>query len=111
MGTIVSFGLGAPDARVMASEFAPYFTEEDIISLDVYNAYLELMIDGMTSPPFSAATFPRPEPSPGKGVEVMERSRAKYGRDRETITKSIAKWAETRFDLGTAKAEEAKGGV
>ena len=111
VGTIVSFGLGAPDARVMASEFAPYFTEEDIISLDAYNVYLELMIDGMSSVPFSAVTFPRLEVSPGKGAEVIRRSREKYGREREKIKAAIGKWAETRFDLGMAKAEEAEGQI
>ena len=111
VGTIVSFALGAPDAKVLAEEFAPVFGEEDLISLEKYHIYLELMIDGMTSPPFSAVTLPPFEDRVGEGSRVVDRSRESYGRDRKVVERAITKWSETQFDLGMAKAEEAKGVV
>ncbi len=109
VGTIISFALGAPDAKVMAQEFAPYFTEEDIINLDAYNVYMELMVEGMSSRPFSAVTLPRPEtPEDNRSEEILGKSREKYGRPKERVAEAISKWSKTQFDLGMAKAEEAR---
>ncbi|MEN9389560.1 MAG: hypothetical protein RLY61_644, partial [Candidatus Parcubacteria bacterium] len=54
VGTIASFSLGAQDARLLETEFEPYFTHQDLISLERFQIYIKLMIDGMTSQPFSA---------------------------------------------------------
>ncbi|MEA2020402.1 MAG: type IV secretion system DNA-binding domain-containing protein [Patescibacteria group bacterium] len=109
VGTIISFALGAPDAKVLAEEFTPVFTEEDLISLEKYHVYLELMIDGMTSPPFSAVTFPlNEEYRTGNRNTIIERSREKYARGKSAVSEAIAKWNGTQFDLGMAKAEDAR---
>ena len=109
VGTIISFALGAPDARVMAQEFAPYFTEEDIINLDAYNVYMELMVEGMSSRPFSAVAGPLPDlPEDNRSEEILEKSRKNYGRSKERVVEAISKWSRTQFDLGMAKAEEAR---
>lgn len=55
-GTIVSFRLGVPDAEILAKEFYPEFSVEDLIGLPNYHIYLKLMIDGRVSKPFSAET-------------------------------------------------------
>ena len=44
--TILSFRLGVTDAEILAKEFYPEFSVEDLISLPNYNIYLKLMIDG-----------------------------------------------------------------
>ena len=59
-GTIISFRLGAKDARCIAEEFQPVFSQHDLINLPNHNIYLKLMIDGMPSQPFSATTFDAP---------------------------------------------------
>jgi len=110
VGTIISFALGSQDARVLAAEFAPVFTEEDLIGLEQYNIYLELMIDGMSSRPFSAQSLAPFEDAVGRGAEVQSRSREKYGSPKERVKRAITKWDETRFDLGMAKAGEARAG-
>ncbi len=114
VGTIASFSLGAPDARVLSSEFAPYFDEEDIISLERFHIYIKLMIDGMTSLPFSAKILlPWNEetsvaPKTGNKELVIERSRQRYGRDRAYVEEVIKRWVERPFDKGMAIAEEHK---
>jgi len=108
VGTIISFALGAPDAKVLAPEFAPVFDENDLITLDKYNIYLKLMIDGMTSRPFSAVTLPPPTERTGNAQKVVELSRQKYGRPVEEVEARIRRWTEKQFDLGLAKAEEAR---
>ena len=57
-GTIVCFRLGALDAQHMAREFAPFIDADDIINLPNHAIYVRLMIDGLPSRPFSAATLP-----------------------------------------------------
>jgi hypothetical protein len=106
VGTIVSFALGAPDAKIMEPEFEPVFDANDLINLEAYNIYVKMMIDGMTSLPFSAQTLSPPEakdPSPKQ--KVIEYSRNTYGTSREDVERRITKWFDYKFDLGKAIAE------
>jgi hypothetical protein len=41
-GTIISFRLGVPDAEILAKEFYPDFSVEDLINLPNYQIYLKL---------------------------------------------------------------------
>lgn len=54
---ILSFRLGVTD-EILAKEFYPEFSVEDLISLPNYDIYLKLMIDGQVSKPFSARRLP-----------------------------------------------------
>ena len=108
IGTIISFALGAPDAAVLAPEFEPTFEANDLITLDKYNVYVKLMIDGMTSQPFSGVTMPPPDDPTGNAKKAVELSREKYGRRAEEVEARIKRWTEKQFDLGQAKAEEAR---
>ena len=55
VGTLISFRVGARDAEILAKEFSPVFNETDLIHLPKYSMYIKLMIDGLTSEPFSAS--------------------------------------------------------
>jgi hypothetical protein len=57
VGTVISFPLGVPDAEILAREFHPEFSVDDLINLPNYQIYLKLMIDGAVSKPFSAGTI------------------------------------------------------
>lgn len=57
VGTIISFRLGMNDAELMAKEFYPVFSADDLISLPNYSVYLKLMVEGTVTSPFSAATL------------------------------------------------------
>jgi hypothetical protein len=61
VGTIVSFRIGAEDSPYMVREFAGYLEEIDLLQLPNHRAYMNLMIGGSPSKPFSAVTL-RPEP-------------------------------------------------
>lgn len=54
VGTIICFRLGNADAKVMAGEFNPIIKQDDLINLPKFHIYLNLLIDGTTSRPFSA---------------------------------------------------------
>ena len=57
VGTLITFRLGAEDARVLSQEFAPEFETEDLLNLPNHTIYLKLMINGAPSRPFSARTI------------------------------------------------------
>jgi type IV secretory pathway TraG/TraD family ATPase VirD4 len=56
--TVIAFRVGAEDAPYLVREFVERFEQIDLIQLPNYRIYLKLMIDGMPSRPFSAATLP-----------------------------------------------------
>jgi len=114
VGTIAAFSLGAPDAVALSTEFAPYFTAEDIISLERFEMYIKIMIQGMTSIPFSGRILlPWLEeeaivPKTGNKEKAIALSREKYGIDRNYVEEKTKKWIETEFDKGMAIALENK---
>ena len=57
VGSVISFRVGAEDAPYLVREFHERFGEIDLLQLPNYRIYLKLMIDGMPSTPFSAATL------------------------------------------------------
>jgi DNA helicase HerA-like ATPase len=58
VGTMVAFRTGLTDALLLEKEFFPEFRASDLVGLPNYHVYLKLMIDGVVSKPFSAATLP-----------------------------------------------------
>ncbi|MHB1456755.1 MAG: type IV secretory system conjugative DNA transfer family protein [Armatimonadota bacterium] len=85
VGTMISFRVGVPDATYLAQEFHPLFNETDLIGLPNHRIYLKLMIDGMTSQPFSASTLPPRKRDKSIKMEIIEFSRAKYGKPRHQV--------------------------
>lgn len=58
VGTLIAFRVGPRDAKILAEEFFPEFSVEDLVGLPQYQVYLRLMIDGVVSRGFSAMTVP-----------------------------------------------------
>ena len=56
-GTTISFRVGGEDAPYLVREFVEELEQIDLMQLPNYRIYLKLMIDGMPSKPFSAATL------------------------------------------------------
>jgi type IV secretory pathway TraG/TraD family ATPase VirD4 len=88
-GTIISFRVGAEDAKYLAREFHPTFSETDLVNLPNHNIYLKMMIDGHTCRPFSAVTLPPAKNSISHRNLILEASREKYGRPRKEIEQEI----------------------
>ena len=55
-GTLVAFRVGPEDAGLLAKEFQPIISVEDLLNLPNHHLYLKLMIDGSPSSVFSAVT-------------------------------------------------------
>jgi CxxC-x17-CxxC domain-containing protein len=107
VGTMIIFRVGSDDAEFLEKEFEPEFTREDIVNLPNFKIYLKLMIDGITSRPFSARTLPQMVKSGNKKVEeeVINTSRKLYCRPREDIEREINEWSG--IVLGSEEEESA----
>lgn len=96
VGTMIAFRVGATDAEVFEKEFAPVFTLEDLVNLGKYQMYLKLMIDGLSSAPFSARTLPPiPHPEVSYVQEIIAASREQFARPRTEVEKVIVDFHES----------------
>ncbi|MFH1608522.1 MAG: CxxC-x17-CxxC domain-containing protein [Patescibacteria group bacterium] len=94
VGTMIIFRCGADDAEFLEKEFDPEFTPSDIVNLPNFKIYLKLMIDGVTSRPFSAKTLPpMAKGDPKIEEEVIKSSRANYCRSKEVVEREINNWS------------------
>ncbi len=101
VGTMVTFRVGAYDAEVLEKEYAPHFLAEDIVALQKYQMYLKLMIDGVTSPPFSAAGMsPIPRPEINYTNDILASSRALYAKPRQQVEDELLEWIQKKFGSG-----------
>lgn len=111
VGTIIAYRVGSPDGLYMEKEFSPRFLPEDIINLPKYNVYLKLLIDGVTSQPFSAITLPPISKKTGSEERVIRVSRERYANPRKDIEDKILKWSgmeDVDMDKLLEEAEEKK---
>jgi len=93
VGTMVTFRVGAFDAEVLEKEFFPTFTKEDLVNLGFVQIYLKLMIDGVTSQPFSARTLPPiAEPAVSFKEDIINFSREQFAKPRAEVEKNIRDW-------------------
>jgi hypothetical protein len=106
VGTMMNFKIGAADAEYMAKEYAPLLSEQDVINVANYSAYIKLNVDNTTTRPFSMSTIWDESGKNEKAANLIkEYSRLKYGRKREFVDQEIA--ARIGIDLEN-KLEEVK---
>lgn len=97
VGTMIVFRVGAEDGEFLEKEFMPEFVGADMVNLAKYNIYMKLMIDGISSRPFSAHTLP-PPPKPERSyrAEIIQNAHTRYATPREAVEKKIAEqWLRT----------------
>jgi hypothetical protein len=89
VGSIISFRVGSEDAFFLAREFRPDISETDLMNLSNYHIYLKLMINGVTSKPFSAVTLPLPEHVISDSTEIVNESRRQHAKQRRDVEHNI----------------------
>ena len=93
VGTMIAFRVGATDAELLEKEFAPQFVIEDLVNLGFAQIYLKLMIDGLSSAPFSATTLPPiPHPDTSFVKEIIASSREQFSRPRAEVEEAVIKF-------------------
>jgi len=94
VGTMITFRVGAADAEFLEPEYEPEFEKNDLINLGFANTYIKLMIDGMSSRPFSANTLaPLARPEKMHRDKIIKVTRERYTAKRAEVEEKIAKWS------------------
>lgn len=106
VGTIVAFRIGAADAEVLEKEFAPTFTAEDLVNLTKYDTYMKLMINGVSSTPFSASGLPPVTGATENREKVIRVSRERYAKPREIVEEKIIRWSGMQVIGAEEKSDE-----
>jgi len=89
VGTMMSFKVGAEDAEYLAKEYAPILSEQDIIGIANYKAYIKLNIHNTTSRAFSMETIWDPAKNTKIADILKKYSRMKYGRKKLFVDQEI----------------------
>lgn len=107
VGTMVSFRVGVEDAEFLAKEFAPVFSDYDLVNVEAFTCNIKMLIDNTASRPFNMKpVMPKRPESKELSTMMRELSRYKYGRKRELIE---AEFAEKREMSGMEAEEGALG--
>ncbi len=108
VGTMMLFQVGAEDAEFLEKEFGPTFTSEDLVALPKYHIYIKLMIDGVTSSPFSATTLPPVGVRTNNREKVIKVSRERYATNRSAVEERILRWAGVEETFKETASQESK---
>ncbi len=110
VGTIFSFTLWYDDASVMTSQFKELVSTNDLISLPKFTAYTRLMVDGVSSDPFSMKTLPPfvSEWDIEHIEKIRKQSRQRYAMEREQLEALMNAWNKKTFSVQEKIAEKAR---
>lgn len=102
VGTQLIMRVGAADADFLAKELEPEFTPQDMVNMPNRKIYLKLMVDGVTSRPFSASTLPPVKTQFDAATEedVIKTSRKRYARPRFAVEEEINAWSNVMASMG-----------
>jgi len=109
-GTLVTFRVGGTDAETLIGEFAPVFETNDLVNLDKYHIYIKLLINGISSPAFSARTLSPVQTLSGNIDAVIKQSRDKYSNTRAAVQESILSRSNQEEEELKAEAEAFRQG-
>ena len=98
VGTKLCYRVGVSDANYLAREFAPVFSEDDLLNIEKYHVYMKTIVNNEPVPPFSMSVAKDMEAwrklkNPKVAEIIKEMSRLKYGRDARAVEEDISRRA------------------
>lgn len=99
VGTLMCFRVGVTDANYLQHEFAPTFSETDLVNVDRFHCFVKTIVDNAPMPPFSIDLTKDMQQlhsfrNPKVAEMIRQLSRLKYGRDREIVEAEISQRAK-----------------
>ncbi len=93
VGSLMIFRIGADDAEFLVKQFAPVFSQNDLMNIDNMNAHVKLLVNGQTANPFNLRIGTTSWGGGNRELaeKLKEYSRMKYGVDRQTVEDDIYK--------------------
>ncbi len=90
VGSMFVNRVGVEDAEFLAKEFAPVFTEYDLVNVEAFTFNAKILIENQASRPFNFAPIRARRPETRELADMIrELSRYTYGRKRELIEAEI----------------------
>jgi len=99
VGTVMSYRVGVTDANYLAREYAPTFSEDDLLNIERYHVYTKTIVNNEPVVPFSMDLTMDLKKidqlrNPKVAEIIREMSRLKYGRDLRLVESEIARRAK-----------------
>jgi hypothetical protein len=99
VGTIITYRVGTNDAGYLAREFAPVFTEDDLLNIEKYHVYVRTLVRNEPVPQFSmklsSDIMDQLKNRNEKLADIIRgMSRHTYGRDVRLVESEIARRAK-----------------
>lgn len=108
VGSTISFRVSPDDAQVLAKQFAPQFTPEDLIQMHNMHFVLTIVIEGEKTQAFSAKTLLLPPKQTDFTAQIVENTRRNYARSREEVTAEIESYVgPSQFQPTVPQASQA----
>lgn len=91
VGSMAIYRISPEDANFIEPKFKPTFTSNDITKLDNFNSYVNMLVKGTPTKPFSMTSHWSLVAKGNKDIveSLKELSYLKYGRDREEVEAEI----------------------
>ncbi len=89
VGSILSYRIGADDAKYLESQFAPTFTASDLMKIESFQGYLKMLANNEPKKPFVIKCGREPKGDREMIDTVKEMSYLKYGRDRAEVEAEV----------------------
>lgn len=89
VGTICAFRVGQADAEYLEKVFTPTFSAADLASVDNFNAYIKMLVNGRPTEPFDIRLMPKHKGDPSIVEAAKSLSQTKYGRDKAEVESII----------------------
>lgn len=90
VGSLISYRVGFNDAEILSKEFARVVSENDLLGLSNFNAYVKLLVDGSVTAPFDLRSLlPDKSPRPEVVDRIRQLSRERYSRPREEVEAEV----------------------
>ncbi len=98
VGTLISFRVGVADASFLQHEFAPDFSEADLLNIERFHVYTKTIVENEPVPPFSMDLtkdmgHEKKLRNPKVAEMIKQLSRLKYGRDRAIVEAEVVRRA------------------
>jgi len=91
VGSMAVYRISSEDANFIEQKFKPTFTSADIMKLDNFNSYVNMLVNGTPAKPFSMTSHWSLTPKGNMEIveKIKELSYLKYGRMREEVEDEI----------------------
>lgn len=91
VGSIATYRVSSDDAQFLEKKFEPTFAASDILKLDNFNSYVNMLVKGVPTRPFNMVSHWSQTPPGNKDIvePLKELSFLKYGRDRAEVEAEI----------------------